>query len=215
LNKKRVSFTAEAEKSFHEKEEKMNRICKTALLVTFLIIPVLTLAIAERQDSFTPYVDGEGAITLPPDFRATWVHLGTWIVTSQAATGPEQNKISHTNGIHEVFIQPESLKAYQKTGSWPDGAVLILKVRPVQWDDMPTGHVMYAGDTIEISVMVKDSTNRFKRHANWGEGWGWGLFKANDLKKNASQDHKIDCLGCHEVAKDTEWVFIQGYPTLR
>jgi len=193
----------------------MNRIRKTALLVTFFIILVLTFAIAEKQESFNPYVDSAGTITLPPDFRSTWAYLGTWVVTSQIAAGPEQNKMSHANGIHEVFTQPESLKAYQKTGSWPDGAVLILEVRPVQWDDLPTGHVMYAGDEIEISVMAKDSTNRFNGHANWGGGWGWGLFKAADHQTNASQDHKIDCLGCHEVAKDTDWVFIQGYPALR
>ena len=193
----------------------MNRIFKTALLVTLFLIPVLTLALADKQESFTPYVDGKGTITVPPDFRATWAHLGTWIVTSQAAAGPGQNRMSHANGIQVVFTQPESLKSYQKTGIWPDGAVLILEIRPIQWDDLPTGHVMYAGDTIEISVMVKDSTKRFDGHANWGEGWGWGLFKAADLQTNASQDHKIDCLGCHEVAKDTDWVFIQGYPTLR
>ncbi len=193
----------------------MNRICKTALLVTLFLIPVLTLALAEKQESFIPIVDGKGTITLPHDFRATWAHLGTWIVTSQVATGPGQNRISHANGIHEVFTQPESLKAYQKTGSWPDSAVLILEVRPVQWDDLPTSHVMYAGDTIEISVMVKDSTNPFDGHANWGEGWGWGLFKAADLQTNASQNHRIDCLCCHGVAKDADLVFIQGYPALR
>ena len=24
-----------------------------------------------------------------------------------------------------------------------------------------------------------------------------------------------DCLGCHEVVRDTDWVFVHGYPSLR
>ncbi|MBI4850034.1 MAG: cytochrome P460 family protein [Nitrospirae bacterium] len=52
-------------------------------------------------------------------------------------------------------------------------------------------------------------------YINWGDGWGWALFTPESSKKNASADYRNDCLGCHEVAKNTEGVFIQGYPALR
>ena len=193
----------------------MSKKLKTALLVTFLTIPVITLAVAGKQEPFSAYVDDRGAITLPTDFRPTWAHLGTWVLTSQVAAGPEQPRTSPVSGLHDVYTQPESLKAYKTTGEWPDGAVLIKEIRTIVWDDLPTGHVMYAGDESEWLVMVKDSRGRFKDHPNWSEGWGWALFKPGDSPKNMSTDCKKDCIGCHEVVRDTDWVFVQGYPSLR
>ena len=90
-----------------------------------------------------------------------------------------------------------------------------MEVRAIKWDDVPTGHVMYAGENSASFVMVKDSKGRFKNNSNWGDGWGWALFKADAPKKNISTNYKNDCLGCHEVAKDTDRVFVHGYPTLK
>ena len=62
--------------------------------------------------------------------------------------------------------------------------------------------------------MVKDSENRFAENPIWGDGWGWALFKPDDKGKNVSRDYKVDCLGCHIPAKDTDWVYTEAYPTL-
>jgi hypothetical protein len=63
--------------------------------------------------------------------------------------------------------------------------------------------------------MVKDEKGRFNNNPNWGNGWGWALFKANDPTKNVSTNFQDDCIGCHVPAQDTGWVYIQGYPTLK
>jgi cytochrome c len=136
-------------------------------------------------------------------------------VTSQTALGPGLGKTAPGSGFNEVYTQPESFRAYKKTGKWPDGTVLVMEIRTMKWDDLPTGHVIYADDPADWFVMVKDGKGRFKNNPNWGDGWGWALFKAADPKKNISTNYKNDCLHCHEVAKDTDWVFIHGYPTLR
>jgi hypothetical protein len=80
---------------------------------------------------------------------------------------------------------------------------------------MTTGQASWAGDVLIWFVMVKDSRGRFPRNPIWGEGWGWALYKAEDPKKNVATDYKKDCLGCHIPAKDTDWLYIQGYPTLK
>jgi Cytochrome P460 len=74
---------------------------------------------------------------------------------------------------------------------------------------------MYAGVATHWFVMVKDAKGRFKNNPSWEGGWGWALFKAADPKKNISTSAKNDCLSCHELAKDTDWIFKQGYPTLK
>ena len=64
-------------------------------------------------------------------------------------------------------------------------------------------------------VMVKDQKGRFKGNPNWGEGWGWALFKPADPEKNVSTNYRKDSIGCHIPAKKTDWVYLQGYPTLK
>lgn len=193
----------------------MLKITIAVLVLAVCLAAAATLGAGEKSGSFSPYVDSKGNITLPADFRSTWVHLGTWVVTSQIAAGTELGQTAPATGLHDVYTQPDSLKAYRKDGKWPDGTVLVKEIRTVQWDDMPTGHVIYAGDVSRWFVMMKDTKGRFPGNSNWGEGWGWALFKANDPKKNLSSDYKNDCIGCHELAKTTDWVFIHGYPALR
>jgi len=194
----------------------MNKISKALLAAAIFIIPLLALAAGEKPASFSTYVDGSGSISPPKYFRNTWAHLGTWVVTSRAPMpGAESAHTTPGAGLHDVYAQPESVKAYQKTGRWPDGTVIVKEVRAINWDDLPTGHVMYAGDRAECFVMVKDAKGRFKGNPHWGDGWGWALFRSADPKKNVSTGYKTDCMGCHEVAKDTDRVFVNGYPTLR
>ena len=194
----------------------MNKMTKTLLAAALFIIPLIALAAGENPGFFSTYVDGSGNISLPKDFRGNWIHLGTWVATSKAPVpGAESVQTTPGAGLHDVYAQPESVKAYQKTGRWPDGTVIVKEVRAINWDDLPTGHVMYAGDRAECFVMVKDAKGRFKGNPHWGDGWGWALFRSADPKKNVSTGYKTDCMGCHEVAKDTDRVFVNGYPTLR
>ena len=197
------------------KEKLMKKMIKGIIVLTVFLIPVIVLGAGEKQVSFSPYVDSKGNITLPSDFRATWIHLGTWVVTSRAAAGPDLGPMAPGIGLHEAYTQPQSLRAYKKTGKWPDGTVIVQEIRRIEWDDVPTGHAMYAGEGAEWFIMVKDSKGRFKNNPIWGDGWGWALFRAADPKKNVSTNYRNDCLGCHEVAKDTDLVFANGYPTLK
>lgn len=156
--------------------------------------------------SFSPYVDAKGGISLPREFRRQWVHLGSWVVEQEGAPG---------QGFHDVYTQPETVEAFRRDGRFPDGAVLVKEIRGIHKGQQTTGPAVWAGDTVVWFVMVKDSKNRFPGNANWGGGWGWGLYKAEDPATNASSDWTKDCQGCHTPAQATDWVFLQGYPTLK
>ncbi len=200
------------------REEKFmtKMMMKVLLVVSLLIVVTMSTAAGEKAaGSFSPYVDGKGAISLPADFRSTWIYLGTWVVTSTAAAGAGLDQAGPGSGIHVVYTQPQSLKVYKKTGKWPDGAMLVMEVRAMNWDDLSTGHVIVEGELVKWLVMVKDAGKHFPGNPNWGDGWGWAIFTPADLKKNISANYKKDCINCHETAKETDRVFIQGYPTLR
>jgi hypothetical protein len=160
----------------------------------------------EKMETFSPYVDAQGKISLPKDYRAKFTYLGAWAVPVGKSPG---------QGFHDVFTQPESVEAYKKTGKFQDGTVLAKEIRKINSGKMTTGQAYWAGGIASWFVMIKNEKGRFKNNPNWGEGWGWGLFEAKDPSKNVSANFQKDCIGCHIPAKTTDWVYIQGYPTLK
>jgi len=194
----------------------MIRISTCIVIITLVFLTTeRDVAAGDKPGAFSPYVDSNGAMNLPAEFRSAWVHLGTWVLTSTLATGPNPGAASPRTGIHSVYAKSESLKSYRQFGKWPDGAVVVMEVRELKWDDLPTGHVIEEGEPLEWFVMVKDAKGRFPGNPNWGNGWGWALFKPAAPNKNVSTNYRNDCLSCHETAKETDGVFIQGYPLLR
>jgi hypothetical protein len=157
------------------------------------------------DDTFSPYVDSNGNISFPLDFRTNMVHLGSWFVPSGGASG-----------FHDVYTEKNSVEVFRKTGKFPDGAVLVKELRASKSGSYTTGKgVNYATNDIkQWFVMVKDVKGRFANNPLWGDGWGWALYKPGNKAKNVATDYKTDCLGCHVPAKDKDWIYTEAYPTL-
>ncbi len=188
----------------------MNRNDKiySAMLIFLALAYHSNMALSQEVPGKTygTIVDSQGNIRLPDNYRQTWTHLGSWLVGDPNAPG---------HGFHDVYTQKDAATAYLETGEFPDGSVLIKEVRAVESGAKTTGQAKWAGDTNIWFVMVKDQQERFKGNVHWGEGWGWALFKADNPSANVSQGFAETCLGCHGPAKNTDWVFIEGYPTLQ
>lgn len=160
---------------------------------------------ADAQESFSPYVDDDGGISFPRNFRTTMVHLGSWFVPAGGASG-----------FHDVYTEKASVEAFHKTGEFPDGATIVKELRAFESGDYTTGqNVSYANDELkQWFVMIKDTQGRFADNPRWGDGWGWALYKPDDKDKNVATDYKTDCLACHIPAKKDDWVYVEAYPTL-
>lgn len=155
--------------------------------------------------SFSRYVDAQGNISLPEGVRRDWVHLGSWVVDDAEAPG---------HGFHDVYTQAEALAAYRDTGRFPDGAVLVKEIRAIESAPMTTGQAQWAGDPQIWFVMIKDRESRFPDSPHWGGGWGWALYKAGNTGTNVSKGWESECLSCHVPARDNDYVYIEGYPSL-
>ena len=75
---------------------------------------LLTPLMVGAADRFSPCVDADGRISLPEDFRTKMVHLGSWFVPEDEASG-----------FHDVYTEAENVAAYRATGRFPDGATLV------------------------------------------------------------------------------------------
>jgi len=159
----------------------------------------------QPRESLSPYIDDSGAIRRPADYRKSWVHLGTYFVRGETADGDR---------LHAVYAERSAVDAYQGSGEWPDGAVLVKEVLHTAGAELTTGDARWAVEPDVWFVVVKDREGRFPDNPLWGDGWGWALFRADAPERQVATDYRQDCLGCHEPARETDLVYVQGYPLL-
>ena len=181
----------------------------TSIMLSCIVICAAVLGVpattAAANESFSPHVDDEGNISFPTGFRTTMVHLGSWFVPDGGASG-----------FHDVYTEKESVDAFRKTGKFPDGATLVKELRASESGDYTTGSGV-SHSTAGLKqwfVMIKDSQGRFADNPLWGDGWGWALFKPDDMHTNVASNYQADCLGCHQPAKSRDWVYTEAYPIL-
>ncbi|HSA94104.1 MAG TPA: cytochrome P460 family protein [Terriglobales bacterium] len=183
-----------------------------------LIVPILTVIVVvtvvavhggEVPASFSPYVDATGNISIPRDYR-NWTLLGSW----HLAPGEGEGDAVGAAGFHNVYVPPGAVESYRKTGKFPDGTVIVKELLKSETGDLTTGKVSWATEVEGWFIMVKDDQGRFPNNPRWGGGWGWVLFNSSDPMKTVTRNWRTDCLGCHTPAKQTDWVFVQGYPIL-
>jgi hypothetical protein len=110
-------------------------------------------------------VDASGNLRVPADYRTRYQFLGTWAIAADAGQGAKE--------MHNVYASPGTIAAYEDSGHFPDGAVLVKEVFATATAPMTTGTVSHVETLKGWFVMVKDSKNSHPGNALWGNGWGW------------------------------------------
>jgi len=162
---------------------------------------------AAASNDWETAVDANGNLHVPGSYRTTYQSLGSWAVAADEGKGAKE--------LHIVYASPGTISAYRESGHFPDGAVLVKEVFHAATGSMTTGTVSRAEMLKGWFVMVKDNNNRYPGNKLWGEGWGWSWFDAGSPSKTISTDYKSDCLPCHVPARDSGWVYVEGYPALK
>jgi hypothetical protein len=119
-----------------------------------------------------------------------------------------------------VYIEEKNVEAYLKTGSFPEGTVIVKELTRVLNPTFPdgsrtepSGRGYFNGQYNGIDVTVKDS-KRFAKTNNWG----FFTFGHHPLPyaESAAEAPATECAFCHQanVAK-TDMTWVQFYPLLR
>jgi Cytochrome P460 len=177
------------------------------LAASVFAVATVHISVAANSPAMKMAVDANGNIQVPADYRSAYQYLGAWAVANDKEPGSKQ--------LHVVYASPEAVAAHRKDGHFPDGAVLVKEVFEGSTASMTTGTVSHESKLAGWFVMIKDSKNSHPGNALWGNGWGWSWFDAANRTKTTSTDYKKDCLACHIPAKDTDWIYVQGYPALQ
>src|SRR5258708_23143742 len=103
-------------------------MCVAAVLIAGLI--ALTgskspaLAESAANHSTAPVYTSDGKLMFPANYRE-WVYLTTGLDMDYS---PTVNLMDHSM-FDNVFVNPESYKAFVATGKWPDKTVFVLEGR--------------------------------------------------------------------------------------
>ena len=181
---------------------------------------------AETQQSAAVF-DSDGKLKLPNFSFRRWVLVGTPLTPEGLNNGKYNCNADGTNctrsnfpEYHNVYIEEKNVDAYLKTGSFPEGTVIVKELtrvlKPTFPDSSrtePSGRGYFNGEYNGIDLTVKDS----KRFAKTN-GWGFFTFGHHPLPyaASAAESSVTECAGCHiaNVAK-TDMTWIQFYPILR
>ena len=176
---------------------------------------VLNTSPVAAQTRQSPAIyDSDGKMKLPTGYRA-WIFLGAPLTPE----GLNNNKATFPE-YHHVYVEKPNVDAYSKTGTFPEGTVIVKELARVLEPTFPdgsrkeeSGRGYFTGAYNGIDVSVKDS----KRFAN-SNGWGYFTFGHHPLpyEARAAESPVTECAGCHiaNVAK-TDMTWVQFYPLLR
>jgi hypothetical protein len=177
---------------------------------------VTSPAVAAQDGQSSAVFDSQGNLKLPdPHVFRRWVFVGAPLTPNALNNGK-----ANFPEYHHVYIEEKNVDAYLKTGSFPEGTVIVKELTRVldpQFPDgsrtEPSGRGYFNGEYNGIDLTVKDS----KRFAKTN-GWGFFTFGHHPLPyaETAAEAPATQCAFCHQanVAK-TDMTWVQFYPLLR
>jgi len=175
-------------------------------IVVWLLIAGCQKAKAQHNSSNSALtlLDSSGNIRKPVGYRDLYQALGVFEVVD----------LKDDHELHYTYASPGTAEYYRKTGKFADGTVLVKEVFAADHAQLTTGDAHWASRTTVWFIMFKDDKGRYPGNPLWGDGWGWALYKSDAPDKQVATDYKKDCLGCHVPAQATDWIYVQGYPSL-
>lgn len=182
----------------------MNSVTSIAALLSFVLVGSGVRAgdviAASPSAAHVSYL-ADGRLELPTTYR-DWPFL---------TSGIDMNYASGASGLDHhmfdnVFVDPDSLRAFRKTGSWPEGTVFVKEGR----EGLTKGSINKSGQfqaepVMSLELHIKDSS-RF-------EG-GWGFFAFGGSEPVPKIPLAAGCYSCHKANGAVETTFVQFYPTL-
>ena len=186
------------------------------LIASTVYVLVTKPVVAAQAAQSSAMFDGQGNMKLPdPHVFRRWVFVGAPL-TPNGLNGGKANFPEY----HHVYIEEKNVDAYLKTGSFPEGTVIVKELTRVlnpKFPDgsraEPSGRGYFNGEYNGIDVTVKDSMRFAKTN-----GWGFFTFGHHPLPytETAAEAPANQCAFCHQayVAK-TDMTWVQFYPLLR
>lgn len=147
-----------------------------------------------------PQYTSDGQLKFPVDYRE-WIFLSSgsgMTYGALARQGPPQ--------FDNVFVNPESYRAFLRTGHWPDKTTFILEVRASESHGSINKAGHFQTDITGIEAEVKDG-------GSW-TFYGFPLSSGVPPASGKAFPRTAACYSCHGTNTAVENTFVQFYPQL-
>ena len=146
-----------------------------------------------------PVFESDGRLKFPASYRE-WIFLSSGLDMSYGAAMQDHSMFDN------VFVEPTAYREFVRTGTWPDGTLLVLESRVAAGKGSINQHGKFqTGDIMGVEVHVKD-TRRFQG--------GWAFFSFQGSRPAQMIPMSKDCYSCHQQHAAVDTTFVQFYPTL-
>jgi hypothetical protein len=173
------------------------------ILVVFLALVGAQPRAAQTAEiaSNVPAYTADGKLKFPARYRE-WTYLTSGVDMSYSPQAMAMGGSTFDN----VFVNPESYRAFLATGTWPDKTVMVLEARKAGSNASinKKGHFQ-TGEIVAREVHVKDET-RFPGK--------WAFFGFDNEVAGELFPKEASCYSCHEQHAAVDTTFVQFYPTL-
>ena len=148
-----------------------------------------------------PSYESDGRLKYPARYRE-WVFLSSGIDMSYSKGAMSSMHSKFDN----VFVEPTAYREFVRTGTWPDGTLLVLESRPAaEKGSINQRGEFQSGEPMGVEVHVKD-TRRFQ-----GD---WAFFDFQSAQPAKMILMTEECYSCHQEHAAVDTTFVQFYPTL-
>ena len=144
---------------------------------------------------------------VPSNWRE-WVYVGTPLTPNELNNG----KASFPE-FHSVYIHPDHFKVWKRTGTFPDGTIMIKEMTSVGSKQAVSGQGYFMGEYLGLEATIKDS-KRFKDEPGFWAYFSWTR-EGKPRAKTTKAEPAGKCNICHQSFAKDDWVFTQYYPVLR
>jgi hypothetical protein len=177
---------------------------RSAILCVAAVFCVIVFKGASTPSAPFEYTPN-GQVKFPADYRQ-WVFLSSGVgmtygpLAAAGRMGPPM--------FDNVFVNPDSYRAFLTTGHWPDKTMFVLEVRTSESHASINKDGHFQTDIMGIEAEVKDKS------AKTGE---WTFYAFGDSKNPAPAGaiaRKATCYTCHGANTAVENTFVQFYPVL-
>ena len=149
--------------------------------------------------------DGQ-LIPFSPDVFREWIWVGEPLTPNDLNDGE-----ANFPEFHDVYINPTAWREWKKSGTFPEGTVMIKELTSVGSKKAASGNGYFQGEFTGLEHSIKDS----KRFPAEAKGWGYFTFGHKyPLKKQAALLPVASCAQCHVGNAKDDMVFTQYYPVL-
>jgi len=136
-----------------------------------------------------------------PDNYRQWVFLTSSLDLDYNTAAPRSQHM-----LDNVFVDPKAYAAFQKTGAWPVGSILIKENRNAESTSTLSKAGQFQAGVKNLEIHIKDGA-RFAGK--------WSFFVSPDGKApGALKPLSENCYSCHQDHGAVDTTFVQFYPTL-